>query len=856
MIRKHNSSILQYKINNNKYLNNITNSNSMLNLNALKANNTKLLRLKQYKIEKYRQRANSCIQSYRTNKNTNFNYVKREKIPPHLDVLNLILKNSPQRIDMSLIARKIDTLNKQYKKNPLNSSTKKKFYEYNIIYGYKTNNIIKTYSPKLSQNNPTSKKIIHLGVNQNIQVFNEYEIIELFYQKCKDLNVPVKDELMNRFISFIKEKCVNRIIDLSDCCLGFNSMIALSEILYRNNSICSRLILTKNNFGDFGIELLIEKIRKNANIVELNLCSNNLGVRGGNIIFNYLLNQNSIISLDLSSKEGIYRNRICAEGVKLIENVLKTNFYLEKIDLSSNSLKNEGMKYISNGLESNSTLQSLILSNNEINEKGIIYMESKLNECKLKYLDLSCNPISNNGLILIGNCLSSKKLNEITYLNISECSLTFESFRPFIKKLSKNHKLQTLIFNNNNLYSNKWESLENVFSGMALKNLSLGNCHLGPVIKDISPVFKRNATIRYLDLSHNQITDNEFEYFQDYPLNNISLEEIDFSNNFISDKSATTFFKNLVFNTTLQKLNFYDNQLQNESANAILEMLKKNHNIFNINIKCNRIGIKMMNEIKTQIINNKVIEKGKYLPKLKEEIKGLEFNPLEIHNLRDKIIHSNKEREILSKKFSQEVKEFSYKNQKKMEEVKTVENMLSQVQKETKKYDKKMKNIIKENNNENDFFNKNINIIKDKIFLIKKEIKELKMKQNSIKKNQEEEIKLLKDTYENTLNKEQQLQISISTITKHLHNLKEKYQKKINYLIKLENAKLNSESDKKENIKGNGGNKKLINRNSKNIKDGFYSLQKKKKDTKDEEGNINVFRKRSQSIKTKFKKEI
>ena len=167
-----------------------------------------------------------------------------------------------------------------------------------------------------------------------------------------------------------------------------------------------------------------------------------------------------------------------------------------------------------------------------------------------------------------------------------------------------------------------------------------------------------------------------------------------------------------------------------------------------------------------------------------------------------------------------------------------------------------MKNIIKENNNENDFFNKNINIIKDKIFLIKKEIKELKMKQNSIKKNQEEEIKLLKDTYENTLNKEQQLQISISTITKHIHNLKEKYQKKINYLIKLENAKLNSESDKKENIKGNGGNKKLINRNSKNIKDGFYSLQKKKKDIKDEEGNINVFRKRSQSIKTKFKKEI
>ena len=165
----------------------------MLEINSYKQNNNNFYRLKENKKDKKKKRPNSCIQSNHFRKINSFKYLQRKNIPPHLDVLNLILKNSPQRVDMSLVAQKVNSLNKQYKRDHLNSSTSKKFYEYNIIYGYKSNNIIKTYSPKLTQVNPTTKNKINLTINQNIQVFSEYEIIELFYQKCKDLNVPVKD---------------------------------------------------------------------------------------------------------------------------------------------------------------------------------------------------------------------------------------------------------------------------------------------------------------------------------------------------------------------------------------------------------------------------------------------------------------------------------------------------------------------------------------------------------------------------------------------------------------------------------------------------------------------------------------
>ena len=629
MKMKRNSSVNAYKMKQNNHKSNHENRNTNDSLFGIKTFKTsKIFKLKDSQTTKIIKRPTSSLDSSQLLRFTNSTkHFLGETFPVKPNDMNLKLKNTPQNLEKVNISQKLQSIRNSSPANKKNELIRDKS---SII-------IVPQISQFFRVQNKANFDIIH-----NKQVLTSREIIELFIQKCKDLNVPVKPELMNRFMNFIKEKCVNRIIDLTDCCLGINSMIVLSQILGKKNDFCSRVILAKNNFGDFGIELLMENLRGNNYIVELNLCSNNLGVKGGKIIFNFLLNQKSIISLDLSSKEGVYRNRICSEGVRLIENVLQKNFYLEKIDLSSNSIKNEGMKYIVNGLTSNISLQTLILSNNEINEKGIAYMDSKLNDCKLRYLDLSNNPISNPGLINLGNCIADK-LKEIYYLNIANCSFTFEAFKPFIRKVCKSHKLQTMILNNNNLLSHKWDTLQTAISGMAIKRFSLGNCGIGPVMKNVAYIFMRNVTIKYLDFSHNYIGDKDFAHFQEYPINNLSLEELDFSSNYITDKSATLFFKYLLLNNSIQRLNFYDNQLQNESAMALLEAVKENHNLLRVNIKCNRIGLKMLNEIHLHIKINKKIEKGKFIPKLKDELKVLEFNPQEMTFLKDKILYSNRE---------------------------------------------------------------------------------------------------------------------------------------------------------------------------------------------------------------------
>ena len=830
ILNKRNTSILPNK---KKLLRNKSDiqisSKSKLSINGFYKKNSKIIDLKE---NKFSHKIKSNIQSARSRPISN---ISKSKIilgesSSQSESMNLMIKYTPQKLVKNFISQKITSLK--------NCSTNK-------IYDYKTNlnNIIQ--SPNIPSLNTNITNKIKLINNKNTQVFSDEEIIALFIEKCKDLDVPVKGELMNRFMNFIKEKCVNRIIDLSDCSLGINSMMVLSQILSKKNDFCSRVILTKNDFGDIGTQLLIDQIKDNAFIVELNLSSTNIGAKGGTIIFNYLINQSSIISLDLSSKEGIYRNRICSEGVRLIEFVLKKNFFLEKIDLSSNSLKNKGLEYIANGLKSNKTLKTLILANNEINENGICHM-AKLCDCKLNHLDLSSNPISNSGLLLLGDYLSGEQLKEMLYLNVSNCSFNFEAFRPFIRKLSKNHRLQTLIANKNNLLSSKWDTLESLFTGMAIRNLSLGSCGLGQVMSSVATIFTRHPTIKYLDLSHNHINDKGFEKFQEYPLNNLSLEEIDFSNNFISDKSATIFFKNLVGNTNIQRLNFYDNQLQNESAYAILDVIKKNHNLVSIQLKCNRIGIKMMKDIKMQISNNKIIEKGKFVPKIKEEIKGLEFNPTEINYLKDRIIIMNRERESLSQKFTQDIKEYNMRKKKNAEEVKNIDYSFTQNEKEIKKCVNKLNRINEENNNENKKFIQNSAIIKEKISSLENEIIEIKQKHNILKNKQNEEKKVLKSTYDKTLEEEQQLIISISSLSKLLEKYRQTYREKMDHLEKLENLKI--ERDKKQK----SASKK---RSSSILKSSFTKefLYKQKDNNYDESNNSNNGKKAKKNTPVKFK---
>ena len=625
-------------------------------------------------------------------------------MPHNLDVLNLILKHSPEKIDMKLVAQKMNVLNKEMKKRNINSASKK-FYNYNVIFGYKSNNIIKSYTPKLILKKPGKSQNVSKNGLDIIQIFNNEDISNLFCQKCIDLDIPLKEELLNRFTDLIKLKCVNRVIDLTDCKLGLNSMMVLSEILFKNKDNYSRLILSKNNFGDNGIEILLDSIKDNSGILELNLSSNNITQRGGKIIFDFLLNQNSIISLDLSSDEGTNRNRICAEGIRPIEEVLQKNFFIEYLDLSSNSIKNEGFKYLINGLKENEIIKKLNVSNNEIDEKGIFYLKDNMKNCKVEILDLSANPIKNEGCIAISKCLISEKFSEVRYINLSECNIQFNGIKEFFRYIRLNKKLDTILFNKNNLFSKKWIYLEEFLINLNIRHLGLNGCSLKNSVEDIAKILIHHPTLKILELSHNQIHDDSFLYFKLFPKENLSLIELDFSRNYISDRSAKFFFAKLYNNKSLQKLNFYDNQLQNDSAIVIAESLKENYSLTYINLKSNRIPLRIINEINYRIQMNKLREKGNFLPKLKMEIEELAFEPSEINFLKNRIIIQNDEKKFSIKKLKEDDKMIKMKKVQNEKELNIVELQSDDLLMKLKKINENIINEIELKDSEMNEFN-------------------------------------------------------------------------------------------------------------------------------------------------------
>jgi len=99
-----------------------------------------------------------------------------------------MLKHSQEKVNMKLVANKMNLLNKELKDKSLNSASKK-FYKYNIIFGYKTNNIIKSYTPKLIMKNRNMFQEVSKNGLEPHQIFNENDIHSLFYQKCQDLNI-------------------------------------------------------------------------------------------------------------------------------------------------------------------------------------------------------------------------------------------------------------------------------------------------------------------------------------------------------------------------------------------------------------------------------------------------------------------------------------------------------------------------------------------------------------------------------------------------------------------------------------------------------------------------------------------
>ena len=749
----------------------------------------------------------------------------------------------------------MDIKNKKYF-----NRTFKKFHNNSILFHSKSNNILETYSPKLRPRSSSLKEFSKniFGPKIDCIMFTEEEIKLLFEKKCEDIDVNIRLELFDRFNDFISKRCVNRIIDLSECNLSINSIKALKYILKHNKNKkkedkCSRLILAKNNIGDKGIEILSDFLFENKSIVYLDLSSNDIGIKGADLLFKTLINNISIISLNLSSLDGINRNRICSEGCKFLTILLKENHFLNELNLIGNSIKNEGLKYIIDGLNNNFSLTILMLGNNEIDEKGISNFDI-IKKCNLLKLDLKENSIKNIGLKILGKCLTSN-LMSLKKLNISSCKVTFEGIKKFFSIIFQNRTINSITLNNNYLGGGKFDDLEPYISNMNLRYLGLSGCSIGKGFIPLSSLLISNNTLKGIDLSYNQIDDDCFNHFIKLPRNNRMLKSIDLSKNLISGNSAKMFFNNLTFNNSLKYINFHDNQMQNSVANTIINSLRLNKSVLKINLNANRVQLKMINEINKFLKRNATIEHDRLVPSLKDNIKRLQFNPKELYNIKKKIIANNNDRNILYQKVIEDSKKFA--KQKSIDEkiIKELDEKNNKYIQEIENYNKEIKKIEIEIEKNKNYFNeeskeieKKISNLMNEINIIQENNSKMKNERELMKKEFEENIRKYENDLKNMVNKVNLALKNKFTINNDLQ------EKKNEYFSPKKSEKI---EDKKGKISKKTSNLK-VTKITKNEKENEKEKEKKeKKKSRPASTNKKKIWKSSSatSIKLKKKKE-
>jgi hypothetical protein len=145
----------------------------------------------------------------------------------------------------------------------------------------------------------------------------------------------------------------------------------------KDNTILKRLCLF--NYYQISSYLLVEALKDNTSLTELNLVKNNIDNIGANVIFKFLQTNNTITRLSLAN------NNIRDIGIVSLEN----NTSLTMLDLTSNFIANAGVVSLVESIKHNRGLTKLIMMSNIIEDSGEAFTTLFKNNSTLRYLSIS-----------------------------------------------------------------------------------------------------------------------------------------------------------------------------------------------------------------------------------------------------------------------------------------------------------------------------------------------------------------------------------------------------------------------------------------------------------------------------------
>ncbi|XP_062502260.1 protein phosphatase 1 regulatory subunit 37-like [Corticium candelabrum] len=226
--------------------------------------------------------------------------------------------------------------------------------------------------------------------------------------------------------------------------LGGRAWLACSKMMKK--SPCLEFLDVRNNtFDEYTIPLIGRPIRANCLLRTLHVEGCQLSGRV-HLILVAALKTNTVLS-DLF----LGNNRLIADDMVHLGNILKINNTLQLLDLRDNNIQDDGLRFLCEGLlEQQIGLTSLVLWNNRITPQGIHALAAVLPfHATLETVNLGCNRIESQGCqILKPGMLSSKSLLRLGLVN---CKVTCEGAIALAEVIGDNTVVERVDLRDNDI---------------------------------------------------------------------------------------------------------------------------------------------------------------------------------------------------------------------------------------------------------------------------------------------------------------------------------------------------------------------------------------------------------------------
>lgn len=388
-------------------------------------------------------------------------------------------------------------------------------------------------------------------INNNLQFFSfksrlrkVYKAIE-FERSRQQSNTFSTDleslEIFEIFCSGLLNSQSLQVLNLSSTNLPDLDMIRLSQALSRNKSLMS-LDLSNNSLSSLGFKYLFRMLKENTHLQELNLFNNEIQKESINDMSSLISRNKSLVSINLNFCG------IDSLGCRGLLEALTSNSHFKNISLNKNSFDDESFQAISYFLsKSFLKLEKFEFCYNSLDEHSLKVIRRKMMRFPLEKFMPTIHELN-----LMGNKFLSPvaikhlkyildRINGIQTLNLTK---TFINYKNILDLASCFRRVHHSLILSNNVFKDR---LPNNLSCLAhLKILTLSKTNLtGMSVINIAQTIKNEKKLQWksLDLSHNQIFNEDCKALFDALRTNNTIQILNLSDNLIDEGALEDFGK-------------------------------------------------------------------------------------------------------------------------------------------------------------------------------------------------------------------------------------------------------------------------------------------------------------------------